>query len=152
MRHPLNAEKVKIVLKEVTRWASHRTDIAAMALVGSWAREAARVDSDIDLMFLTDSPSLFRLDKKWIDEIQWAIIGGEIDDWQDQDYGVVWSRHVYLDDGTEIEFSFGSPSWASVDLIDPGTFRVVSDGCQILYDPKDLLGKLIDKIRSTQKL
>jgi uncharacterized protein len=147
---PLNTETVNLILEEVTQWASHRTDIAAAALVGSWARGAARVDSDIDLMFLAANPASFRQDERWINEIQWAVVDAEIADWKDQDYGVIWSRHVYLNNETEIEFGFGFPSWASVNPVDAGTFRVVSDGCRILYDSANLLSKLIDKVKSTQ--
>jgi predicted nucleotidyltransferase len=146
---PLNTEKVNSILEEVTQWASHRTDIAAAALVGSWARGAARVDSDIDLMFLAANPASFRQDEKWINEIQWEVVDAEIDSWKDQDYGVIWSRHVYLNKETKIEFGFGFPAWASVNPVDAGTFRVVSDGCRILYDPANLLSKLIDKVKST---
>jgi predicted nucleotidyltransferase len=56
----LTSEKVNLILEEVAQWASRRTDIAAAALVGSWARGAARVDSDIDLMFLAANPASFR--------------------------------------------------------------------------------------------
>jgi uncharacterized protein len=106
----LNPKKVKLILEEIAQWASQRTDITALALVGSWARGTARVGSDIDLMFLTASPSSFRRDETWINQIQWAVVDAEVDGWKDKDYGVIWSRHVYLDDETEIEFGFGVPS------------------------------------------
>jgi uncharacterized protein len=145
---PLNIERVNLILEEVTQWASHRTDIVAAALVGSWARGAARMDSDIDLMFLVTNPASFRQDDKWVNEIQWAVVDAEIDNWKDKDYGVIWSRHVYLDNETEIEFGFGFPCWASVNPVDAGTFRVVSDGCRIIYDPDNLLDKLISQVNS----
>ncbi len=145
---PLNNERVNSILEAVTQWASHRTDIAAVALVGSWARGAARIDSDIDLMFLAANSAWFRQDEKWIEEIRWAVVDAKIHDWQDKDYGAIWSRHVYLDNETEIEFGFGSLSWASIDPVDAGTLRVVSDGCRVLYDPENLLSKLIAKVKS----
>jgi uncharacterized protein len=145
---PLNAEKIKLILEQVAWWAACRADIAAVVLVGSWARGAARVDSDVDLMILTNSPTVFRQDETWINEIRWTSIDVEIDDWEDKDYGAVWSRHIYLNDETEIEFSFGFLSWASIEPVDAGTFRVISDGCQILYDPEGLLRKLISAVKS----
>lgn len=58
----------------------------------------------------------------------------------------MWSRHVHLDSSnacsTEVEFSFGRSSWASIALLDPGTQRVVSDGCRVLYDPEGILAQL----------
>lgn len=146
----LNTDKVKLILEKVVQWASHRTDIFAVALVGSWARGAARADSDIDLMFLTDAPSAFRQDETWINEIKWKTVDAEIANWKDEDYGVIWSRHVYFSNGAEIEFGFGFPSWASINPIDAGTFRVVNDGCQILYDPENLLSQLIDQVQLNQ--
>jgi uncharacterized protein len=146
----LNSEKVNLILEEVTQWASGRTDIAAAALVGSWARGAARIDSDIDLMFLAANPASFRQHEEWVNEIQWAVVDAEIDEWEDKDYGVIWSRHIHLNNEIQIEFGFGFPSWASVDPVDTGTFRVMNDGCSILYDPENLLSKLIDKVKATQ--
>jgi uncharacterized protein len=145
----LNSKKVNLILEEVTQWASGRDDIAAAALVGSWARGVARVDSDIDLMFLSAHPESFRHHEEWVNEIQWSVVGAEIDRWEDKDYGVIWSRHVYLDNESEVEFGFGFSSWASVNPVDIGTFRVVSDGCRILYDPENLLCKLINKVKPT---
>jgi predicted nucleotidyltransferase len=81
MQHP-NAEKIKLIFEEVAQWASRQADIAAVALVGSWARGAARVDSDIDLMILTDSLMLFRQDEKWVNEIRWADMNAEIAAWE----------------------------------------------------------------------
>ncbi|MDJ0707243.1 MAG: nucleotidyltransferase domain-containing protein [Leptolyngbyaceae cyanobacterium MO_188.B28] len=147
---PLNTKRINLILEEVTQWASQRNDIAAVALVGSWARGAARVDSDIDSMLLVTNPVSFRQDEKWIDEIHWSAVNAEVDNWKDKDYGVIWSRHVYLDDATEIEFGVGPRSWASVNPIDLGTFRVVNDGCQILYDPENLLSVLIYRVKSAQ--
>ncbi len=148
MQHP-NTKKIKLILEEVARWAACRAEIAAVALVGSWTRGTARVDSDIDLMILTDSLVLFRQDGKWVNEIRWAM-DTAIATWQDKDYGVVWSRHVCLHNKTQIEFSFGSLSWASIEPVEAGTLRVISDGCQILYDPTGLLRELIDAIKSSQ--
>jgi uncharacterized protein len=142
----LNSKKVNLILEEVTQWASRRNDITAAALVGSWARGAARVDSDIDLMFLVANPTSFRQHQEWVNEIQWAVIDAEIDRWEDKDYGVIWSRHVHLNREIEVEFGFGLPSWASINPVDAGTFRVVSDGCRILYDPENLLCKLVDQV------
>jgi hypothetical protein len=47
--------------------------------------------------------------------------------WRDVAYGAVWSRHVALSDGSEVEFSFAAPSWANTSPVDPGTRRVIND-------------------------
>jgi predicted nucleotidyltransferase len=142
----MTGDSVASILAEITRWAAERGDLHAVALVGSWARGAARADSDIDLVFLTPDPLWFRRNDDWLNEIDWHTIGSTIAAWRDADYGLVWSRHLRLADGTEIEFGFGPLAWASVDPIDPGTFRVISDGCRILYDPQALLQNLIIRV------
>jgi uncharacterized protein len=141
-------QKVDKILTEVTQWVRQHSEISAVALVGSWARGTARTDSDVDLMFLTLNPATFRSNKQWMGEINWQSVGSEVKRWQDADYGVVWSRHVHLGDGTKIEFGFGFPSWASVDPIDLGTLGVVSNGCRILYDPEGLFDRLLEQVKS----
>jgi uncharacterized protein len=139
-------DRVNLVLTEIESWAASCQNIRAAGLVGSWARGNARIDSDIDLMFLTTEPGLFR-QQDWMVEIDWRSIGAQVLEWYDRDYGLVWSRHVLLTDGTKIEFSFGDVTWASIDPIDPGTLAVAKHhGCYILSDPEDLLQKLIDSI------
>jgi uncharacterized protein len=142
------AKKVESILAEVVEWAVQSADISAVSLVGSWARGTARKDSDIDLMLLSSNPSQFRNSENWINQIHWEKAGSTVKDWKDTDYGLAWSRHIYLEDGTKIECSFGHLLWASTNPIDAGTFRVVSDGCRILYDPEDLMAKLMSEIKS----
>ena len=114
----ITSEKFKLILEEVTRWATIRSDITAVTLVGSWARRTARIDSDIDLMILSYSPFLFRQSENWVDEIRWSIIDAKIDRWEDKDYGLVWSRHIYLDDGNKLslvlDFHLGHQSIRSM--------------------------------------
>jgi hypothetical protein len=63
--------------------------------------------------------------------------------WQDEDYGELWSRRLWLEqNGGEVEFGFASPAWADVNPLDPGTRRVIADGCRILHDPKKILSRL----------
>jgi hypothetical protein len=141
-------KKIDAILAEISRWAGGRADISAVALVGSWARGVARADSDIDVMILTPDPLSFRRDHSWMSEIDWDCMEASVADWRDADYGDVWSRHVHLVDGREIEFGFGSPAWAAIDPIDAGTFKVISDGCRILFDPQGLLGRLVAHVRA----
>lgn len=142
------AEKVELILSEVVNWARSCTSVYAISLVGSWARGTARIDSDIDLMVLSLNPSSFRKNETWLSQINWQRIGSFVEDWKDADYGLVWSRHVYLEDETEIEFGFGSLTWASLNPIDAGTLRVVSDGCRILDDPEKLMTRLLAEVKA----
>ena len=75
----------------------------------------ARPDSDIDLVLLTTDPHAFRADTAWLDAIDWTTVGARPAKWQDEDYGLLWSRRLWLDQsGGEVEFGFAPPSWADV--------------------------------------
>ncbi|MBV6623663.1 MAG: nucleotidyltransferase domain-containing protein [Rivularia sp. (in: Bacteria)] len=120
----LENDLLKVILEKVANWAQARSEILALALVGSHARGEAKPESDIDLMFVTSDTEFFRQDCDWLHEISWENINYKILKWNDAQYGVVWSRHVYLANLTnefnkelKIEFSFGLPSWASINPI-----------------------------------
>jgi hypothetical protein len=131
------------IIKAILEWARAQPAIQAVALVGSHARGAARTDSDIDLVLFTPDPEVFREDTTWLDGIDWSAVGARPARQQDEDYGLLWSRRVWLDQNQgEIEFGFAPPSWASVNPTDPGTLRVATDGCCVLHDPEGLLGRL----------
>jgi streptomycin adenylyltransferase len=136
----MQAERILQILVD---WAKAQPTIQAVAIVGSHARGAARADSDIDLVLLATNPRAFRTDVAWLDAIDWNAIGFRPMKWQDEDYGELWSRRLWLEqNGGEIEFGFASPSWADVNPLDPGTRRVIADGCCILHDPKKILSRL----------
>ena len=137
------------ILETVANWAETRSEILALALVGSYARGEAKPDSDIDLMVITSNTEFFRQNHDWMHEINWESINYKILTFNDAQYGVVWSRHIYLSslnnefNNIKVEVSFGLPTWASVNPIDSGTFAVVSRGCKIVYDPQGILTKLM---------
>lgn len=136
----MQAPTLEALLARITRWAQAEPDIYALALVGSQARGTARPDSDIDLIVLGPRPNVFRQDKSWP-----AGLFPEVGLWwTDVDYGGIWSRHLYLDSGPEIEFGFGLSDWAKIDPLDPGTAEVMAGGCRVLYDPHQLLAKLLN--------
>jgi predicted nucleotidyltransferase len=60
-------EELRDFLTAFIGWASEQPDVQAIALVGSYARGAARDDSDIDLVILTDQPPQYLDDVQWID-------------------------------------------------------------------------------------
>jgi UTP:GlnB (protein PII) uridylyltransferase len=66
---PERAAEIEDVIHRVTRWAADRDDIVGLLLVGSFARNAARPDSDIDLVVLTHDTTRYP-DSAWADELQ----------------------------------------------------------------------------------
>jgi uncharacterized protein len=134
---------IDCIVQIILAWAQTEAKVRAIALVGSHARGTARADSDLDLVVLTNAPEFFRADASWLDAIGWDDVGACPVKWQDEDYGVIWSRRLWLEQVRfEVEIGFARPSWAEVNPLDPGTRRVVADGCRILYDPDRLLARL----------
>jgi hypothetical protein len=134
-------ERLEKLLAPIVAWARSRSDIVGLALVGSHARGAARLDSDIDLAVLACDPKKFRQDKSWLEEIAWS--DNQVAGWRDADYGSVWSRHVAMKPSCEIEFTFCDSAWTATNPIEPGTLEVISGGCRILVDKAKLLQNLL---------
>ncbi len=114
-------------LSPIRQWAEQQPDIRGVLLVGSHARHAARPDSDVDLVILTDCP------ERYVDSIDFAERLGAVSRWQKEDWGRVTSVRVWYEDGLEVEYGFTRPDWACEPL-DPGTRRVISDGLDIVFD------------------
>ena len=135
------------IVQIIADWAKAQPTIQAVALVGSHARGSAGADSDIDLVLIVTDPRAFRDETAWLDTIGWNAMGARPQRWQDEDYGALWSRRLWLETNHgEIEFGFASPSWDDVNPLDPGTRSVIADGCRILHDPRKILSRLCDAV------
>ncbi len=113
-------------------WASAQPDVKAVALVGSYARDAATEDSDVDLLILTTEVS------KYIDDRSWVSLFGEGAECRVEDWGKVTSLHTFYTGGLEVEYGFSTPDWARIPM-DAGSLAVASDGMKILFDSQDIL-------------
>ena len=130
------------VVISTTQWAQGTSDVRAVGLAGSWARDDPRVDSDIDLVVLTDRTDHYVARAAWVSEAAGdnaRVIGT-------RRWGPLTERRVALPSGLEIEFGFAPASWADTSALDPGTATVISDGFRILYDPDGLLDQLVDVV------
>jgi uncharacterized protein len=143
-------EQVEKLLRVTLSWARKQQHICGVALVGSEARGNARPDSDIDLIFLTDYLGTFRGDRSWLIDIEWHLAGTEMIGHRAAPYGTTWSFHIALAQAPEMEFGFAPRRWAETAPIDPGTRRVITDGCRILCDPEGLLAGLCAAIAAAQ--
>jgi predicted nucleotidyltransferase len=119
-------------IEDFMRWALARTDIQALALVGSFAKGTATKTSDVDLVIITDDP------QKYLTSTGWAGAFGSVITHRVEDYGKLTSLRVWYESGLEIEYGFTTPAWAQSPL-DKGTRQVIEDGMRILFDRKDLL-------------
>ena len=73
----------------------------AIALVGSYARGAARDDSDIDLVILMDQPQNYLKNLKWIKHF------GIVEKQQTEDYGKLTSIRVWYQNSAVAEVEYG---------------------------------------------
>jgi hypothetical protein len=134
--------EVGALLDLLPAWAQQRQDVRAVCLVGSWARQSPRPESDVDVLFLTEEPSLYTEHEDWIEQL------GGVAPATTQVWGVVTERRFRLPGGREVEICVGLPTWASVTPVDEGTRRVATDGLLALYDPDGLLDELLKQCPS----
>jgi len=127
-------EDIRDFLDKFIAWAAIQRDIQAVALVGSYARGAARNDSDIDLVILTDQFPKYMEDARWIE------LFGPVEKVQTEDYGNLTSIRVWYQNGPEVEYGLTTPDWAALPL-DAGTERVIRDGMIVLFERGDLLSR-----------
>jgi predicted nucleotidyltransferase len=122
-------------IEELKNWASHNLNITAIGLVGSHASGKEKPDSDIDLIILCTDPDIF------INSIEWIAQFGAYKERKLEDWGAIKAVRVYFD-FSEVEFNFGTPSWANSNPLDEGTRKVVQGGLQAIYDPDKILSPL----------
>lgn len=133
---PERGAEIVSIVHQVTRWAAQRDDIHGLLLVGSCARNAARPDSDIDIVLLTDDLARY----SGLTCADQLAVGAAI---RTRSWGAIIERRFVTATGLEVEINIARPDWASVTPIDPGTRRVVTDGVRILYDPTQALANLL---------
>jgi predicted nucleotidyltransferase len=141
---PERIQEVETFIANLRSWAAGRADVVAVAIVGSWARDGASEDSDIDVVLLTDNPSSYLEGNEWI-----AGLAPTADLLRTGEWGAIEERRLLLPSGLEIEVGLGLPSWADTAPVDPGTRAVVRDGLRALFDPRGLLAKLVAACRGS---
>ena len=132
------ADEVAHGCRRVAAWAAEEPDVAAVGLAGSWARGAARADSDVDLVVLTGTPERWVAGEDWIA----AAVGRPVTPVRTRTWGVLTERRVRLRTGLEVELGIVPERWAA-EPVDGGTARVVRDGFRVLHDPDGVLARLV---------
>jgi predicted nucleotidyltransferase len=127
-------DDIRSFLDPLVAWVSDQPDVHGVALVGSYARGAARDDSDIDLVILTDRPQTY------LDDLKWTERFGEVEKSQVEDYGRLQSLRAWYRNGLEVEYGIAQPDWASVPL-DAGTREVIRGGMIVLFERGILLSR-----------
>lgn len=125
--------EVTALLDDLVAWAGTRDDLRALALVGSYARDTAGPDSDVDLILITTDPDHYRTDDAWLE----TLVPGSVLV-REQQWGPVHERRLQRPSGLHVEFGITTPAWTATPL-DSGTWRVLTDGAKTLHDPDGLL-------------
>lgn len=123
--------EVEGLLARFREWAEGRPDIAAVGLAGSWAHGDARMDSDLDVMLVSEEPEFY------VETDAWARELGGVRIVETRRWGPMMERRFVMPSGFEVEVGVGLPSW--LDPADEGVRRTIEDGVSIIYDPKGLL-------------
>ncbi len=128
-----------LFIRKVTSWAQSRDNIAALALVGSCARNQARLGSDIDLVLICDDI------RDYLNDVSWVKHFGEVKNLKLENWGIITSFRVFYEDGKEVEFGIAPHKWADLP-VDAGTHQVVADGMMILDDKRGILKRLVHAV------
>ena len=129
-------DEVETLLATLRDWAEVRPDVVAVGLVGSWAHGDARMDSDVDLMLVTEDRCPYLGTDAWVREL------GGVRLVETRRWGPMTERRFVMPSGLEVEVGVGLPSW--LDPADEGVRQTVEDGVSVVYDPKGLLAGLLD--------
>jgi hypothetical protein len=115
------------VVDAIARWAVGQDSVLAVAVVGSYARGAERMASDVDIVIIAKDPQRFT-DVVWFRGLRprARLI-------RSMPWGPVLERRMRLPSGLHIELDFAPVTWAAVPL-DPGTRRVLGNGHRIISD------------------
>jgi len=130
----MTSDKVVPFLNQVTQWASARAEVLALALVGSYARNAPKETSDVDLVLIAPEPGQYLQDQSWVQRF------GTVEKSQVEEYGLLTSVRVWYRDGLEIEYGLTDERWAAIPL-DAGTQRVIAGGMRVLFERGDILSR-----------
>lgn len=130
----------EIFINKFTDWVSINDDILGVALVGSYVRGKAKIDSDIDLVIIAKDR------KKFLDNNEWAGNFGIVTNVEHENFGLVQSVRVFYKNGLEVEFGITTSEWLDVNSIDDGTKKVMDDGYKILNDKAGLFSEFISKL------
>jgi uncharacterized protein len=124
--------RAESVCSDLTEWARLQTDVQGLALVGSYAYDKPTMASDVDLVLVTPDK------QPHLDGMSWAaVLDRRPRLIRSQQWGPLTEQRIRLSSGLVVELGIVTAEWLAIPL-DPGTARVLADGCCVLYDPDHL--------------
>jgi hypothetical protein len=135
-RNYLSIDDISEFLNTVVSWAKMQNDIDGVALIGSYARNIARTDSNINILILSTNPSRYRSDLGWLHAF------GNVMSIIKDEYGKELSLHVQYFNSHEVEFLITVSAWYGISK-HYELNNDISDQIKILYDPKLLSNQVV---------
>lgn len=120
--------KVDAIARSARRLGDSQDGVHAGIVVGSYAYGRPRMDSDIDIVLALADRSRWLSGDAWVTQLL-----GECSDSSASRTGAHWVRRFQTASGLEVEFGLVTSEWFATP-VDPGTAKVLTDGCLILAD------------------
>ncbi|HKI53814.1 MAG TPA: aminoglycoside 6-adenylyltransferase [Anaerolineales bacterium] len=119
-------------IEDFMRWATKRKDIRAAALVGSYAREELEIDSDVDLVIITETP------QRYITNTEWTRVFGRPITKRVEKYDMLTSLRIWYESGLEIEYGFATREWIQ-NVSENELKQITNNGLRVLFEKEKLL-------------
>ena len=99
-----HTDEVRLFLTSLREWAEGRPDVVAVALAGSWAHGHARMDSDVDVVLLTENQKPYLEGDAWLHEL------GSVRLVKTRQWGPLTERRFAQPSGLQVESGASFPS------------------------------------------
>lgn len=127
---PDRLRRVERVVAAAGSRARSDANIRAVLVVGSYAYGRPTATSDVDLVVVAADREPLLQD----DELLRGIAGDDAALLREEDWGPLRERRCRTADGLDVELGLTPLSWLATP-VDPGTARVLRDGCRVVWDP-----------------
>ena len=126
--------EVNAIVSRARNLADAQVEVRAMVVVGSYAYGQPRMDSDLDIVMAVADRNT------WLAEDRWAaqLLGRPLQLIREEDWGPLRERRFQTASGFEVEFGLVTGEWFATP-VDPGTARVLTDGCRVVGDREGLV-------------
>lgn len=122
-------------------WFDRQPSCLALAVTGSWSRDATRQAPRLELVVLTDDAEGWMADAGWL-RIVLQAAGYMPTPPVREDRGAVATWRTRPSYRAEVDVSFAPPAWAAVEPVDDAALGMASGGIRVLRDPHGMLAPL----------